>query len=97
MTGIGSVAGAVNLIVTIVTMRAPGMTFRRLPAMVWMVFFTMIIILFAMPSLNVSLIMTLFDRRLGTRFFAVDALNPGQSGDPILYQHYFWSFGHPEV
>ncbi len=97
VTGIGSVAGAVNLIVTVVTMRAPGMTFRRLPAMVWMLFFTMIIILFALPSLNAVLIMTLFDLRLGTYFFRFNPFDPDQTGHPLLYQHYFWSFGHPEV
>jgi cytochrome c oxidase subunit 1/cytochrome c oxidase subunit I+III len=98
VTGIGSVAGAINLLVTIIVMRAPGMTFRRLPVFVWMVVFTMIIILFALPSLNAALVMTLFDRLLGSHFFAVDPRgDPTVSGDPVLYQHIFWAFGHPEV
>ena len=74
------------------------MTFRRLPVFVWMVVFTMIIILFALPCLNAALVMTLFDRLLGSHFFAVDPRgDPAVSGDPLLYQHIFWAFGHPEV
>jgi cytochrome c oxidase subunit 1/cytochrome c oxidase subunit I+III len=97
-TGIGSVAGAINLLVTIITLRAPGMSFRRLPVFVWMIVFTMIIILFALPFLNAALVMTLFDRLLGSHFFAVDPNgDPAVSGDPLLYQHIFWAFGHPEV
>jgi cytochrome c oxidase subunit I len=97
VAGIGSVLGAVNLLVTIVTMRAPGMGFRRLPIFVWLSFFTMIIVLFALPNLNAALVMTLLDRHLGTRFFTHDPFVPEMSGDPLLYQHIFWAFGHPEV
>ncbi|MDQ3856504.1 MAG: cytochrome c oxidase subunit I [Chloroflexota bacterium] len=92
VSGIGSVATAINLIVTIFTMRAPGMGLRRMPLFVWMALITSFIILFALPSLNASIVMLLFDRRLGTHFF--QSLSGGQ---PLLYQHYFWSFGHPEV
>ncbi len=90
--GIGSIVGAVNLIVTILTLRAPGMSFRRMPLFVWMTFFTSLIILYALPSLNATLVMLFFDRRFGSAFF-----RPIEGGSPLLYQHYFWSFGHPEV
>ena len=92
VTGIGSVASAINFIVTIVTMRAPGMTFRRMPIMVWMILVTSFIILFALPSFNVAAIMLFFDRQYGAHFF-----DPLAGGSPVLYQHYFWAFGHPEV
>ncbi len=92
VTGIGSVASAVNLIVTVLVLRAPGMDFRRLPLFVWMTLATSFLISFAIPSLNASLVMTLLDRRLGAHFFEANA-----GGSLILYQHYFWSFGHPEV
>ena len=97
VSGIGSVAGAINLIVTIVTLRAPGMTFRQLPVFVWLALFTMIIILFALPPLNAAMIMTFFDRNLGTMFFYVSPVLAEERGSPLLYQHYFWAFGHPEV
>ncbi len=92
VTGIGSVAGAINFIVTIVTLRAPGMGFRRLPAFVWLILITSFIILFALPSLNATVAMLLFDRLLGANFF-----RPLAGGSALLYQHYFWTFGHPEV
>jgi heme/copper-type cytochrome/quinol oxidase subunit 1 len=92
VAGIGSVAGAINFIVTILTLRAPGMTLRRVPLFVWMTLFTSLIILYALPALNVSIIMLFFDRILGAHFF--DAI---AGGKVLLYQHYFWSFGHPEV
>lgn len=90
--GIGTVAGAINLIVTIIAFRVPGMTMRRLPAFVWMAFFTAVLIVLTFPSLNVALIMLAFDRLFGSLFFEA-----AQGGSPILYQHLFWGFGHPEV
>ncbi len=74
------------------TLRAPGMGFRRLPAFVWLILITSFIILFALPSLNATVAMLLFDRLLGANFF-----RPLAGGSALLYQHYFWTFGHPEV
>jgi cytochrome c oxidase subunit 1/cytochrome c oxidase subunit I+III len=91
-TGIGSVASAINLIVTTVTLRAPGMGYRKMPLFVWMTLATSVLIILAIPSLNASLVMTLLDRQLGAHFFEANT-----RGSPLLYQHYFWSFGHPEV
>jgi len=90
--GIGTVATAINLIVTIWTLRAPGMTIRRLPLFVWMVLVNAFIILFALPPLNASLVMLLIDRLLNANFFT-----PATGGSAILWQQYFWAFGHPEV
>jgi cytochrome c oxidase subunit I len=90
--GAGTVAGAVNLIVTILKLRTPGMSLRRVPLFVWMVLVNSFIILFALPALNASLVMLLIDRLLNAHFFTAAA-----GGSPILWQHYFWSFGHPEV
>lgn len=90
--GIGTVSTAINLIVTIWTMRAPGMTIRRLPLFVWMVLVNAFIILFALPPLNASLVMLLIDRLLKANFFT-----PATGGSAILWQQYFWAFGHPEV
>jgi cytochrome c oxidase subunit 1/cytochrome c oxidase subunit I+III len=90
--GISSVATAINLIVTVVSLRAPGMTLRRLPLFVWINFVTAFIVVFALPVLNAGLVMLLMDRQLGTHFFT------GHSGgSPVLWQHIFWAFGHPEV
>jgi len=90
--GIGSVATAINLIVTVLTVRAPGMTLRRLPLFVWINFVNSFIVIFALPVLNAGLVMLLMDRQLGTSFFM-----EREGGSSILWQHIFWSFGHPEV
>ncbi len=90
VTGIGSVAGGINFIVTILTMRAPGMTIRRLPLFVWMNLVNSFLLVLALPLLNAGLVMLLFDRMMDARFFA-------RGGSPILWEHVFWSFGHPEV
>jgi cytochrome c oxidase subunit 1/cytochrome c oxidase subunit I+III len=90
--GVGSVAGAINMIVTILTLRAPGMTLRLLPLFVWMVFVNSFLIILAIPALNASIVMLLIDRQLQAHFFTVM-----QGGSPLLWQHYFWTFGHPEV
>jgi len=91
-TGVGTVAAGINLIVTIFTLRAPGMTIRRLPLFVWMVLINSFLIIWALPSLNASLVMLFIDRQLNAHFF-----NPSGGGSPLLWQHDFWSFGHPEV
>ena len=92
VAGIGSVAAGINLIATILTLRAPGMSMRRLPLFVWMVLVNSFLILLAIPSLNAALVMILADRQLGALFF-----NTQQGGSALLWQHVFWSFGHPEV
>lgn len=90
--GVSSLASAVNFIVTILNMRAPGMTFMRMPMMVWMMLTTSFLLLFAVPIIAVALFMLQFDAVFDAQFF-----QPASGGDPILYQHLFWLFGHPEV
>ncbi|HEX2987932.1 MAG TPA: cytochrome c oxidase subunit I [Chloroflexota bacterium] len=92
MLGMSSIAGAVNIFVTILTLRAPGMGFNRMPLFVWATFVNQFIILVALPSLTAAAIMLYLDRHYGTSFF-----NPATGGDPLLWQHLFWFFGHPEV
>ena len=90
--GISSLAAAVNFITTILNMRAPGMTMMRMPVFVWMSLVTNFLLLFALPIIAVALFMLQFDITFGTQFF-----QPATGGDPILWQHLFWLFGHPEV
>jgi cytochrome c oxidase subunit 1 len=90
--GVASIAAAVNFFVTIVNMRAPGMTMLRMPMFVWMSFITQILLLLAFPVIAVALFYLMFDRHFGSSFFS-----PGGGGDPVLWQHLFWLFGHPEV
>ena len=90
--GIASIAGGLNFIVTILSMRAPGMTFNRMPLFCWATLVTSVLILFAFPAITIALILLLFDRMFGTSFYM-----PAGGGDPLLWQHLFWFFGHPEV
>jgi cytochrome c oxidase subunit 1 len=90
--GLSSILGAVNYITTIVQLRAPGMTWMRLPLSIWSLFVTACLVLLAIPVLSGAAIMLLFDQVLGTHFF-----RPGLGGEPLLWQHLFWFFGHPEV
>jgi cytochrome c oxidase subunit I len=92
LAGVASIAGAINFIVTILKLRAPGMTFNRMPLFCWMTLIVSFLIIFAFPSITVALILLMFDRMTGTHFFL-----PGGGGDPLLWQHLFWFFGHPEV
>jgi cytochrome c oxidase subunit 1 len=92
MLGIGSVATAVNFIVTALNMRAPGMTMMKMPVFVWMMLVVAFLTLFAMPPLTAALIQVFMDRNFHTLFF-----NASAGGDPLLYQNLFWIFGHPEV
>jgi cytochrome c oxidase subunit 1 len=87
-----SMMGSINYITTLINMRAPGMTFMRLPLVIWSLFIVAILLLLALPVLTSALAMLLFDRLFGTHFFL-----PAQGGEPLLWQHLFWFFGHPEV
>ena len=91
MTGVGTIASAINMITTILTLRAPGMTMFRLPAFAWSVFTTSVIALMVFPLLTAAALGVLYDRKLGAHIF--DTAN----GGAILWQHRFWFFGHPEV
>lgn len=90
--GVASIAASLNFIVTILNMRAPGMTMMRLPVFTWMTLITSFLIIFAFPALTIALLELMFDRMFGTNFFRVS-----EGGQPILWQHLFWIFGHPEV
>ena len=89
---LASLLGAINFVVTIVNMRAPGMTWMRLPLFIWSMFVYGAMLIVALPSLSAGLTMLLLDRKAGTHFFI-----PAKGGSPVLYQHVFWFFGHPEV
>ncbi len=90
--GFSSIFGALNMIVTIFSLRAPGMTFHRITLFAWSVLVTSFLLVLAMPFLTVAGVLLLFDRIAGTNFFSV-----GEGADPLLWQYLFWFFGHPEV
>jgi len=90
--GVGTLTAGINLMATIVSMRAPGMSIRRLPLFVWMTLITGFLIVVVMPILNAGLVMLLADRLLNAHFF-----RPDTGGSAVLWQHVFWAFGHPEV
>ncbi|RCS54058.1 cytochrome c oxidase subunit I [Bremerella cremea] len=90
--GVGSVASSINIFVTVLSLRAPGMSLQRVPLFVWMSFMMAILTILALPALNAALAMLLIDRWLGAAFF-----EPARGGSAVLWQHFFWVFGHPEV
>ena len=92
LLGLSSILGATNYITTVVNLRAPGMTWFRMPLSIWALFITAILVLLAIPILSGAAIMLFFDQTIGTHFF-----DPLDGGQPLLWQHLFWYFGHPEV
>ncbi len=92
LLGASSISASINFVVTILWLRAPGLRMNRLPLFTWTTLVTAFLILFAMPSIAAALILLFFDRHFGTFFF-----NAAGGGDPLLWQHLFWFFGHPEV
>ncbi|WP_134684278.1 cytochrome c oxidase subunit I [Brevibacillus migulae] len=92
IAGLGTLIGGINFLVTIINMRAPGMTFMRMPLFTWSSFVTSALILFAFPALTVGLVFLMFDRIFGANFF-----NPDAGGNIVIWEHIFWIFGHPEV
>lgn len=90
--GVASVVGSLNFITTIINMRAPGMTYMRMPVFTWMTLVTGFLIILAFPAITIALVELMFDRLFDTKFFEASA-----GGLPILWQHLFWVFGHPEV
>jgi cytochrome c oxidase subunit 1 len=101
LLGVASMAGAFNFIVTIINLRAPGMSMMRVPIFSWATLITSVLIIMAFPAITIALILLTFDRFAGTMFYQAFDLTDGTlvtaGGDPMLWQHLFWIFGHPEV
>jgi cytochrome c oxidase subunit I len=92
IAGIGSLIGSINLIVTVLNMRAPGLSLMKMPVFTWMILVVQFLLVFSLPVITVALVLLMFQRSFGATFFDV-----AQGADPLLWQHLFWIFGHPEV
>src|SRR5699024_10833533 len=92
VSGAGTLISGINFVTTIMTMRAPGMTYIRMPLMTWTTLVAGVLIVFAFPPLTVCLFLLIFDRMFGSNFFLVEA-----GGNTIIWEHLFWIFGYPEV
>lgn len=92
VAGLASLIGAINLIVTVLNMRAPGMSLMKMPIFTWMILIVQFLLVFSLPVITVALVLLMFQRNYGATFFDVS-----QGADPLLWQHLFWIFGHPEV
>jgi cytochrome c oxidase subunit 1 len=90
IVGLSSILAGINFIVTILNMRAPGMRLMRMPIFTWMVLITQVLIVTAMAVFTIAITQLMFDRMFGTTFF-----DPARGGDPLVWQHLFWMFGHP--
>ena len=97
LTGVSTIMGGINYIVTVIRFRAPGMTYMKMPLTVWGLWLTAILNVLFVPVLGSAALLLTFDRVFSTRFFIAGAAVGSQRGDPMLYQHLFWIFGHPEV
>ncbi len=96
-TGAATIMGAINYVATVIRLRAPGMTYMRMPLTVWGLWLTSILNILFVPVLGAAAILLFLDRVFGTQFFIAGAASVRGGGDPILFQHLFWIFGHPEV
>ena len=97
ITGVSSIMGGINYVTTVIRHRAPGMTWMRLPLTIWGLWLTAILNVLFVPVLGSAALLLLLDRLFGTQFFIAGATSVQGGGDPILFQHLFWIFGHPEV
>src|SRR3954471_5694667 len=97
VTGIATIMGGINYVTTVVRLRAPGMTYMRMPATVWGLWLTAILNVLFVPVLGSAALLLILDRQFGTQFYVAGSTAVRGGGDPILFQHLFWIFGHPEV
>src|SRR6185503_1769523 len=97
LIGASSIMGGINYITTVIRLRAPGMTWGRLPLTIWGLLFTAVLNVLFLPVIGSAMILMVLDRQFGTSFYVPATMSQGGGGAPILYQHLFWIFGHPEV
>jgi len=97
VTGVATIMGSINYVTTVIRLRAPGMTYMRMPLTVWGLWLTAILNVLFVPVLGAAALLLILDRQFGTQFFIAGAAGVKGGGDPLLFQHLFWIFGHPEV